>query len=61
MDRPLAIRLKEHKYNMMDGLSDKSKLATHAFEEGQRTAWDQTEILQIESNPIFGNIKKLYI
>jgi hypothetical protein len=53
--------LKEHKYNSKERLCDKSKLAPHAFEEGHRIAWDQTETLKIESKPIFRKNKQLHI
>jgi hypothetical protein len=36
--RLLAVRLKEYKYNLKEGLCDKSKLAAHTFEEGYRIA-----------------------
>jgi hypothetical protein len=56
--RPLAVRLEDHKYNLKEGLCDKSKLAAHAFEEGHRIARDRTEILQIECNPVFRKYKE---
>jgi predicted GIY-YIG superfamily endonuclease len=31
--RPLEVRIKEHKYNLTQGLLEKSKLAQHAYEE----------------------------
>jgi hypothetical protein len=34
--RPLAVRLREHKQNLKEGLLEKSKLAQHAYEEGYR-------------------------
>jgi hypothetical protein len=36
--RPLAVRIREHKHNLNEGLLDKSKLAQHAYEEGHRYA-----------------------
>jgi hypothetical protein len=45
--RPLAVRLKERKYNLKEGLCDKAQFAAHASEEGPSIAWDQIEILQI--------------
>jgi hypothetical protein len=32
--RPLAVRLREHRYNLIEGLVEKSRLAQHACEEG---------------------------
>jgi hypothetical protein len=40
--RPLGIRLKEHKHNLRLGNVEKSKLSTHATEEGHRIVWDKT-------------------
>jgi hypothetical protein len=54
----LAVSLKEHQYNLKEGLCGKSKLAAHAIEVGHMIAWDQSEILQIESNPIFRKYKE---
>jgi hypothetical protein len=34
--RPLEARIKEHKYNLTQGLPEKSKLAQHAYEESQK-------------------------
>jgi hypothetical protein len=34
--RPLATHLSEHRHNLRKGLSEKSKLAQHAYEEGHR-------------------------
>jgi hypothetical protein len=48
--RPLAVRLREHKHNLKEGLLETSKLGPHAYEEGRRVGWDETRILEIESN-----------
>jgi hypothetical protein len=48
--RPLSVRIGEHKFNLKNGLLDKSKLAQHAFEEGHQISWNETKILQIEVN-----------
>jgi hypothetical protein len=32
----LEVRIKEHKYNLTQGLLEKSKLAQHAYEEGHK-------------------------
>jgi hypothetical protein len=34
--RPSDARIKEHKYNLTQGLLEKSKLAQHAYEEGHK-------------------------
>jgi hypothetical protein len=34
--RPLAVRLRECRHNLIGGLLEKSKLAQHAYEEGYR-------------------------
>jgi hypothetical protein len=46
--RPLEVCIKEHKYNLTQGLFEKSKLAQHAYEEGHRTRWIEAKVLQIE-------------
>jgi predicted GIY-YIG superfamily endonuclease len=33
--RPLAVRLREHKHGLKEGLVEDSKLVQHAFEEGR--------------------------
>jgi hypothetical protein len=48
--RPLAVRLCEHRHNLKEGLLEKFKLAQHAYKEGHRVIWDETRILEIESN-----------
>jgi predicted GIY-YIG superfamily endonuclease len=48
--RPLAMRLREHKHNLRDGLLEKSKLAHYSYEEGHRVGWDEARILEVESN-----------
>jgi hypothetical protein len=35
-DTQLAIRLREHGHTLKEGLLEKSKLAQHAYEDGQR-------------------------
>jgi hypothetical protein len=48
--RPLAVRLREHRHSLKEGLLEKSKFAQHAYEEGQRVAWDEARILGIKRN-----------
>jgi hypothetical protein len=35
---------------LKEDLVEKSKLAQHAYEEGHRVSWNETRILEIESN-----------
>jgi hypothetical protein len=48
--RPAAVRLREHRHNLQQGLLEKSKLAQHAYEEGHKVVWDDARILKIESH-----------
>ena len=43
--RPLDVRIRERKYNLRQEHFDKSKLASHAFEEGQKFGWSHACIL----------------
>jgi len=43
--RTLGVRIREHKYNLRQWHFDKSKLASHAFEEGQKFDWTRVCIL----------------
>jgi hypothetical protein len=42
-----AVRLREHRHNIKDGLLEKSKLAQHAYEEDHRVDRDEARILEI--------------
>jgi hypothetical protein len=48
--RPRAVWLHEHRYNLKEGLLEKSKLAQQAYMEGHRVIWDEARILEIGSN-----------
>jgi predicted GIY-YIG superfamily endonuclease len=48
--RLLAVRLREHRHNLRQGLLEKSKLHQHAYEEGHRVGWNDARILETESN-----------
>jgi hypothetical protein len=48
--RHLAVPLREHGHNLQQGLSEKSKLAQHAYEEGHRVGCDDARILEIEND-----------
>lgn len=56
--RLLNIRIRDHKYNLREGHIDKSKLASHAFDEGHRIDWINTTILQSEPNTIYRKYKE---
>jgi predicted GIY-YIG superfamily endonuclease len=56
---PLAVRLREHRHNLQQGLPEKSKLAQHAHEEGHKVSWDEVVILEIESNSRYRKYKEL--
>jgi hypothetical protein len=42
-----------HKYNLTQGLLEKSKLAQHAYEEGHKICWNKAKVLQIEPNTTY--------
>jgi hypothetical protein len=42
--------IKEHKYNLTQGLLEKSKLAQHAYQEDHKICCDEAKVLQIESD-----------
>jgi hypothetical protein len=48
--RPLEVCIKEHKYNLTQGLLEKLKLAQHAYEEGHKICWNKARVLQTEPN-----------
>jgi hypothetical protein len=55
--RPLEVRIKEHKYNLIQGLLEKWKLAQHAYEEGHKICWNGAKVLQIEPNTTYRKYK----
>jgi hypothetical protein len=57
--RPLAVRLREHRHNLKEGLLEKSKLAQHANEDGHTVGWDEARIAEIESNSRYRKYKEL--
>jgi hypothetical protein len=57
-DRPLAVRLHEHRHHLQQGLLEKSKLAQHAYEEGQSVGWDEARALEIASNSKYRKYKE---
>jgi hypothetical protein len=54
----LAVRLREPRHNLKEGLLKKSKLAKHAYKEGHKFGWDEARILDIESHGKYINTKK---
>jgi hypothetical protein len=49
----LKVRIKERKYNLTQGLLEKSKLYQHAYEEGHKIRWNEAKVLQIKPNPTY--------
>jgi predicted GIY-YIG superfamily endonuclease len=56
--RSLELRITEHKYNVIQGLLEKSKLAQHAYEEGYKICWNEEKVLQIEPNTTYSKYKE---
>jgi hypothetical protein len=56
--RPLEVRIEEHKHNLTQGLLEKSKLAQHAYEDGQKLGWNEAKVLQIDSNTTYRKYKE---
>jgi hypothetical protein len=52
-NRPLEVRIKENKYNLTQGLLEKSKLAQHTCEESHETWWKEPKVLQIDPNTTY--------
>jgi hypothetical protein len=51
-------RKMEHRHNFKEGLLEKSKLAQHAYEEGDGVGLDDDRILEIESNSRYRKYKE---
>jgi predicted GIY-YIG superfamily endonuclease len=56
--RPLKVRIKEHRYNVTQGLLKKSKLAQHTEEEGHKICWKDEKVLQIEPHATYRKYKE---
>jgi hypothetical protein len=56
--RLLDVRIKEDKYNLTQGLLEKTKLAQYAYEEGHKICWNEVKVLQIESNTTYRKYKE---
>jgi hypothetical protein len=52
------VRIKEQKYDLTQGLLEKSKLAEHVYEERQRICWNEAKVLQVEANTTYGKYKE---
>jgi hypothetical protein len=52
------VQLREHIHNLQKGLLEKTKLAQHAYEEGNSIRWDEARILEIESNSRYRKYKE---
>jgi hypothetical protein len=56
--RHVEVLIKEHKYNLTQGLLEKSKLAQHAYEEDHKICWKEAKVLQIEPNTTYRKYKE---
>jgi hypothetical protein len=57
-NRPLQVRIKEHKYNLRQGLLEKSKLPQHAYGEGHKICCTESKILQIDPTTTYRKHKE---
>jgi hypothetical protein len=53
----LDLRIKEHKYDLTQGLLKKSKLSQHAYKESLKICWKEAKVLQIELNTTYRKYK----
>jgi hypothetical protein len=56
--RPLEVGIKQVKYNLTQCLFEKSKLAQHAYEEGEKICWNEAKVLQIEPTTTYRKYKE---
>jgi hypothetical protein len=56
--KPLAVWLREHRYNLKEGLLEKSDSAQHSYEEGHKVGRDEARIVEIESISRYRKYKK---
>jgi hypothetical protein len=56
--RPLEVHIKEHKYNLTQGLLEKPKSAQHAYEEGHKIRWKEAKVLQLQLNTTYRKHKE---
>jgi hypothetical protein len=50
--RPVEVLIKEHKYNLTQGLLEKSKLAQHVYEEGHKICWKEAKSSRLNQTQI---------
>jgi hypothetical protein len=50
--RHLEVRIKEQKYNLTQGLLEISKLAQHAYKEGQKICGNEANVFRFEPSTI---------
>jgi predicted GIY-YIG superfamily endonuclease len=58
--RPLEVHIKEHKYNLTQGLLEKSQVAQYAYEEGHKICWNEAKVLHIEPNTTYRKYKESF-
>jgi hypothetical protein len=56
--RHLEVHITEHKYNLTQGLSEKSKFAQHTYEEAHIICSNEARVLQIEPNTTYRKYKE---
>lgn len=56
--RPLRVRLQEHKSNINNGETDRSKIAEHVWEHYHQIDWDEAKILAKEENTTRRKLKE---
>jgi hypothetical protein len=47
-----------HKYNLTQGLLEKSKLDQHAYEQGHKICWKEAKVFQTEPNTTYRKYKE---
>jgi hypothetical protein len=52
------VRIGECKYNLIQDLFKKSKIAQHAHEEDHKICWKEAKVLQIQSNSTYWKHKE---
>jgi hypothetical protein len=45
--RPLEVSIKEQKYNLTQGLLEKSKLVQYAYKKGYKPCWKEAKVFKI--------------
>jgi hypothetical protein len=52
------VRIREHRYNLRQGLLEKSNLAQHAYEEDHKVSWDEARVFEVERNSRYRKYKE---